>query len=123
MVDGWMDGRTGIRKRRMGNERLGVEIEMALKHVMLGRERERERERSQSQRRPSFERRAVYRFCISIHSLILPLSQSGGSTQLRYSEQPFPLALNWFASVAAIMQRDKIYREARLSLTWQSDPT
>ena len=96
--------------------------------VFLGRGRNRngpktcyveegERETSQSQRRPSFERRAVYRFCISIHSLIHSLSPSGGSTQLRYSEQPFPLALNWFASVAAIMQRDKIYREARLSLT------
>ena len=83
---------------------------MALKRVMLGRYLAR------SQKRPSFERRAVYSFCISIHSLTHSASQSKGAPAPLYSEfslplslslppsreQPFPItALNWFASSAA----------------------
>ena len=48
--EGRREGR-GLENVRGARERLGVEIEMALKHVMLARER------NQSPRRPSFERK------------------------------------------------------------------
>ena len=88
----------------------GVEIEMALKHVMLWERRERERGRyldraRERRRRPSFERRAVYSFCISIHSLRLPSEREEGSVISHFpflgennrSRSALAAALNWFA--------------------------
>ena len=61
---------------------------MALKRVMLGRYLAR------SQKRPSFERRAVYSFCISSHSLTHSASQSKGAPAPLYSEFSLPLSLS-----------------------------
>ena len=100
------------------NERLGVEIEMALKHVMLRKEREREYSDGAGERRPSFERRFIVFASLFTQSV-------RGSVILNFplltTVPSFSLTLNWFtimhrvgsSSLAAARScGDKIYRKA-----------